>query len=103
MYAIVENGSRQHRVEEGTTLLIDHKDGVEAGQSIEFDRVLLVESNGTAKIGQPLVPGAKVVAQVLGAASKKTVTQKFRRRKNSRRLRGHTQPYLRVKVTSIAG
>src|SRR4029077_7227225 len=62
-----------------------------------------VESGGSAKIGQPHVAGAKVVTEVVDFPKKKTVTQKFRRRKNSKRLTGHTQPYVRGKVKQIVG
>ena len=100
MYAIFEDGSRQYRAEVGSTIVIDYRE-VEAGSTLELTKVLLVEDGGTASIGKPLVAGAKVVTQVLDFPTKKTVIQKFRRRKNYRRLKGHTQPFVRVKVTEI--
>jgi large subunit ribosomal protein L21 len=103
MYAIFEDGSRQYRVEQGSTVNIDHRDGVAVGDTLNLNKVLLVGGEGAAKIGRPLVAGANVVAKVVGLPTKKTMTQKFRRRKNYRRLKGHTQPYLRVTVESIAG
>ena len=104
MYAVFEDGSRQYRVEQGTTVLIDHRDDVKVGDTLDLNKVLLIGGgDGAAKIGRPLVAGAKVLAKVVGLPTKKTMTQKFRRRKNSKRLRGHTQPYLRVTVESIAG
>ena len=104
MYAVFEDGSRQYRVEQGTTVLIDHRDDVKVGDTLDLDKVLLIGGGtGEAKIGQPLLAGAKVLAKVVGLPTKKTMTQKFRRRKNSKRLRGHTQPSLRVTVGSIAG
>ena len=60
--------------------------------------MLLVQSGADTQIGQPLVAGAKVVAEVIDLPTKKTMIQKFRRRKNTDRLKGHTQPYVRVKV-----
>jgi large subunit ribosomal protein L21 len=102
MYAVFEDGSRQYRVEEGSTVNIDHRE-CEAGQTLELTKVLLVESGGTAKIGQPLVAGAKVVVEVVGFPRVKVQSQLFRRRKNVKRLRGHTQPYVRVKVKQIVG
>jgi large subunit ribosomal protein L21 len=101
MYAIFEDGSRQYRVEEGSVVNIDHRECTE-GQTLELSKVLLV-GGATAKIGQPLVAGAKVVVEVVGFPRVKTQTQLFRRRKNVRRLRGHTQPYVRVKVKQIVG
>ena len=63
--------------------------------------MLLVSTGADTQIGQPLVAGAKVVAEVIGHPTKKSIIQQFRRRKNYRRLKGHTQPYVRVKVTDI--
>lgn len=102
MYAIFEDGARQYRAEEGKLITIDYRE-VKAGDTVELTKVLLVENGGSAKIGQPHVAGAKVVAEVVGFPKTKTVTQKFRRRKNSKRLTGHTQPYVRVKVKQIVG
>jgi large subunit ribosomal protein L21 len=102
MYAIFEDGSRQYRVEEGSTVLIDHRE-CNAGDTLELTKVLLVGEGAGAKIGQPLVGGAKVVVQVIDFPKTKTQTQLFRRRKNVRRLRGHSQPHVRVKVTQIVG
>lgn len=102
MYAIIEDGSRQYRAEEGKPLVLDYRE-CEAGQTLELTNVLLVESGGTAKIGQPKVAGAKVVAEVVDFPTKKVQTQLFRRRKNVRKLRGHTQPYVRVMVKQIVG
>ncbi len=102
MYAIIEDGSRQYRVEEGGTVVLDYRE-LKAGDTLELTKVLLVHSGSDAKIGQPLVAGARVVTEVVDFPKKKTVIQKFRRRKNYRRLKGHTQPYVRVKVTQIVG
>ncbi len=100
MYAIIEDGSRQYRVEEGSTLTLDYRETA-IGQPLELNKVLLLASGADVQIGQPLVPGARVVAEVVEFPKKKTVIQKFRRRKNYRRLKGHTQPFVRVKVTRI--
>lgn len=100
MYAIVTDGSRQYRAEEGALIVIDYRD-VKAGDTIELDKVLLVQNGDATSIGQPLVAGAKVVTEVVDLPKKKTMTQKFRRRKNSKRLRGHTQHYVRVRVKQI--
>lgn len=100
MYAIFEDGSRQYRVEEGSAVTIDYRD-VKLGDTIELNKVLLIGKDGGATIGQPLVAGAKVVAEVVDFPKVKTVAQYFRRRKASKRLRGHTQPHIRVKVKQI--
>ena len=102
MYAIFEDGSRQYRAEAGALIILDHREAA-VGDTVTLDRVLLVSRDGIATIGQPLVAGAKVLAQVVDFPRVKTMTQKFRRRKASKRLRGHTQPHVRVKVTEIVG
>ena len=102
MYAIFEDGSRQYRVEEGSVVVIDYRD-VKPGDTIELDKVLLTADGDSAKIGRPLVSGAKVVAEVVDLPKKKTVIQKFKRRKTYKRLKGHTQPYVRIRVKQIVG
>jgi large subunit ribosomal protein L21 len=102
MYAIFEDGSRQYRVEAGSTVVVDYRE-TEPGKTLEFTKVLLVSSGADTQIGRPLVEGARVVAEVVDLPTTKTRTQKFRRRKASKRLKGHTQPYGRVKVTHILG
>ena len=101
MYAIIEDGSRQYRAEEGKLLTLDHRP-VMIGDTVELGHVLLIGNDGApATLGLPHIPGAKVVATVVDFPRVKTMTQKFRRRKASKRLRGHTQPHIRVKVTQI--
>ena len=100
MFAIFEDGSRQYRVEPGTTVNIDYREA-ELGQRLELGKVLLLGDGADAVIGQPLVAGARVLAEVVDFPRVKTMTQKFRRRKNYRRLKGHTQPHVQVKVTHI--
>lgn len=100
MYAIIEDGSRQYRVEPNGSVVIDYRE-VAIGDSIELGRVLLFQSGADTLIGQPLVEGARVLGVVTELPKKKTVIQKFRRRKNYRRLKGHTQPYVRVQVKHI--
>ena len=103
MYAIFEDGSRQYRAEAGKLIVLDYREGLKEGDTLELPHVLLVGKDGGATIGVPHVTGAKVVATVVGFPTVKTMTQKFRRRKASKRLRGHTQPHIRVKVESIVG
>lgn len=102
MYAIFEDGSRQYRAEEGALIVLDYRD-VKPGDTVELTKVLLYQNGDTTKIGQPLVGGAKVVAEVVDLPKLKTVIQKFKRRKNYRRLKGHTQPHIRVRVKQIVG
>jgi large subunit ribosomal protein L21 len=101
MYAIFENGSHQFRVSEGDTIIIDRRDA-EPGSTIEFPNVLLLAGTDGPVIGTPFVEGARVVARVVNQfRAKKIIIQKFRRRKNYRRRRGHRQPYTTVQITSV--
>ena len=103
MYAIIADGGRQYRVEEGQELAIDFRDS-SAGEKLVFDRVLAVsDGSGDLKLGTPVVEGASVQAEVVGAEKgEKLVVQKIRRRKNSRRKTGHRSLYTRVKIAKIS-
>lgn len=107
MYAVFEDGSRQYRVSEGDVLWVDFRD-VAKGTRLTFDRVLLYRNGDDLQIGRPLLTGARVVADVVRRPTEddpnpsiKVYVQKFRRRKNSRRLRGHRQPYVEVQIKHI--
>ena len=102
MYAIISDGSRQYRVEEGQELVVDYRD-VKPGEKVTFQKVLAVGGEGDAKLGSPLVAGASVVAEVLGPEKgEKLVIQKLRRRKNFRRKTGARQVFTRVKIGKIS-
>src|SRR4051812_10521341 len=101
MYAIFEDGSHQFRVREGDRIVIDRRDG-EPGSELIFPKVLLLAGAGEPVIGTPLVEGARVVAKVVNHfRDKKIVIQKFRRRKNMRRRKGHRQSMVTVQITSV--
>jgi large subunit ribosomal protein L21 len=100
MYAIFEDGARQFMVEEGDVVQVDFRE-VEVGGRVEFDRVLLFHTGDEARVGQPTVAGARVIAEVLDHPSTKTYIQKFRRRKNYRRFRGHRQYFMEVGIVEI--
>ena len=103
MYAIVADGGRQYKVEEGQTLEIDYRE-LEEGSELTFDRVLAVSDGQNFKLGKPTVDGAKVTATVIAETKgDKIYVQKFRRRKNSKRRTGHRQKYVKVQINSIAG
>ncbi len=100
MYAVIKTGGKQYRVSEGQRLRVERLDG-NPGDKLSFDQVLLVGGD-SLKIGQPLVPGAKVSAEIVGHdRAKKIIVFKFRRRKNYRRKQGHRQPYTELKITGI--
>lgn len=104
MYAIIADGGRQYKVEEGQELAIDFRDS-SAGDKLKFEKILAVsDGQGDLKIGTPTVDGASVEAEVVGAEKgEKLVVQKLRRRKNSRRKTGHRSIYTRVKIAKITG
>ena len=100
MYAVFEDGSRQYRVSEGDVVRVDYRDA-DIGSRIEFPRVLLFQDQGGLQIGRPLVEGVRVLGEVVEQPSIKLYIQHFRRRKNSRRLSGHRQHYVTVRVRNI--
>lgn len=103
MYAIIVDGGRQFKVEEGQEFKLDYRD-VKAGDELKFDQVLAYSDGTSTKIGQPTVAGVSVVAEVVGASQgPKLVVQKHRRRKNSRRKTGHRQLHTTVRVSKIVG
>ena len=101
MYAIIDTGGRQQKVTSGDTIRVDRElSGDE--KTITFDRVLLVGGEGPAKIGAPLVAGATVSADVIGAVKgPKIDIVKYKRRKGYHKKQGHRQPQLEVKITGI--
>lgn len=102
MYAIISDGSRQYRVEEGQELVVDYREA-KPGETVTFDRVLAVGGDGDTKLGQPLVAGASVTAEVVGAEKgEKLVIQKMRRRKNFRKKTGERHIFTRVRVGKIS-
>jgi large subunit ribosomal protein L21 len=100
MYAVFEDGSRQYRVSAGDVVKLDYREA-EVGSALELGRVLFYGNEGDIQIGQPLVVGARVLAEVIGFPSTKYYIQKFRRRKNSKRLKGHRQHYTQVRIRHI--
>ncbi|QDT38663.1 50S ribosomal protein L21 [Stratiformator vulcanicus] len=103
MFAIIEDGSRQYRVEPGRRFSIDYRDGSEEGGTITFDKVMLANGGAASVIGQPLIEGATVVGEIVRPEEKgeKLEIQKLRRRKNSRRHTGHRQKYTLVSISEI--
>ena len=101
MYAIIETGGKQFRVEEGSKLRIAALDA-EAGTEVTFDKVLLLGGEAFS-VGTPYIENAKVTAEILdhGRGEKILVFKKWRRN-DSRKLQGHRQDYTTIKITSIS-
>ena len=101
MYAIIETGGKQYRVQEGDVIFVE-KLNAEEGSNVTFDKVLFVSKEGTANFGNPLVKEASVSARVIGhGKEKKIIVFKYKPKKNYRRKQGHRQPYTKVQIEKI--
>ncbi|WP_135555053.1 50S ribosomal protein L21 [Paenibacillus cymbidii] len=101
MYAIIETGGKQYKVQEGDVLYIEKLESGE-GESVSFDRVLLVSKDSGVTVGSPLVAGATVSAKVeKHGKGKKIIVYKYKAKKNYRRKQGHRQPYTKVVIDKI--
>lgn len=99
MYAIIETGGKQYRVEEGDVLDVEllHADG-----EVKFDKVLLIHDGQNSKIGLPHLQKCSVHAEVIGTEKgPKVIAFKYKKCKNYRRTVGHRQKYSRVKIKKI--
>jgi large subunit ribosomal protein L21 len=102
VYAIIETGGKQYRVQPGDTIDIELLDLAEGQEQVEFDRVLLVGDGENVKIGTPVVSGAKVIAKSLGGLrGPKIEIVKYKRRKGYRLHTGHRQNLLRVQIDQV--
>ncbi len=103
MYAVIKTGGKQYRVSANDTLVIEKIEG-DAGAAVEFAEVLMIGGDGAAKVGAPNIAGAKVTAEVVEQGrGDKVISFKKRRRKNSRRKRGHRQHLTTVRIKEIVG
>lgn len=101
MFAVVKTGGKQYKVASGDVIKVEKLEA-EAGATIELDQVLMVGDEAKVTVGVPTVAGASVAFTVLEQAKgPKVITFKKRRRKNSRRTRGHRQQITVLRVTGI--
>jgi len=101
MYAIIETGGKQYKVQEGDILFIE-KLSANEGDAFVFEKVLAVSDEGTLRTGSPSVDGASVTAKVLAhGKGKKIIIYKYKAKKTERRKNGHRQPYTRVQIQAI--
>ncbi len=103
MYAIVEINGQQFKVEAGKKLFVHHIAEVETGNTVEFEKVLLVDNDGTITVGAPVIEGAKVVAEVLSPLVKgeKVLVFHKKRRKGYRKLNGHRQQFTELTIKEV--
>ena len=101
MYAIIETGGKQLKVEAGDAIFVEKLE-VEAGEKVTFDKVVLVSEDKKVEVGAPYVKGVKVEGKVVAnGKGKKILVYKYKAKKNYRRTQGHRQPYTKVEITSI--
>ena len=101
MYAIIETGGKQYKVEAGDVIYIEKLD-VEAESEVVFDKVIAVGSEDGIKTGAPYVEGATVAAKaVKNGKGKKIVVFTYKAKKNAKRKMGHSQPYTKVEISAI--
>ncbi len=104
MYAIIRDGSHQHRVEQGQTVRVAYRAAAEPGETLEFDDVLAVGEGAELRVGQPTVEGASVTLRVKRhGKAKKIVVYRFIRRKNHHKKQGHRQKFTEAVVETIQG
>ena len=104
MFAVISDRSRQIGVRVGDVVACDLNQDWKEGASVTFERVLLLSNEGQVRVGKPVVEGASVQGKVLGDfRGVKTVSMRFKRRKNVRRKQGHRESYTRVEITAIQG
>ena len=101
MYAIVETGGKQYRVENGTVVQVESLSG-DVGGTVELSDVRLVHGDNGLVVGQPLVKGAKVTAEIVDQGRTRSIMVfKKQRRKNYRRTKGHRQSFTKLRITGI--
>lgn len=101
MYAVIETGGKQYKVQEGDVLYIEKLE-VGEGEAVSFDKVLLVSKEDGLVVGSPLVSGATVSGKVeKHGKGKKIIVFKYKSKKNIRKKQGHRQPYTKVVIDKI--
>ena len=103
MFAVVKTGGKQYKVKEGDVIKIEKLEG-KIGDPIELGEILLIEDAPDIRIGQPLVPNAKVICSILNhGKNKKILVFKAKRRKGYQKKQGHRQMYTSLKIDKIIG
>lgn len=102
MFAVIETGGKQYKVNEGDVIFVEKLDVAE-GDKVTFDKVLAVASDNGVKTGTPVVEGASVTASVVkNGKAKKIYVMTYKSKKNEKRKMGHRQPYTKVQIEKIA-
>ena len=103
MYAIVEINGQQFKAEQGKKLFVHHIKDSEEGQTVEFEKVLLVDKDGAVEVGAPAVNGAKVGCEVVTPLGKgdKVIVFKMKRRKDYRKKNGHRAQFTQIEIKQV--
>jgi large subunit ribosomal protein L21 len=102
MYAIIETGGKQYRVEEGETIFIEKVKAAD-GEVVAFEKVLMISGDEGLTIGKPYIENAKVEATILKTGKqKKVIIFKYKAKKDYRKKQGHRQPFTQVKIDKIS-
>lgn len=102
MYAVIETGGKQYRVQEGDVITVE-KLNVSAGDDITFERVLLMNDGEKVQVGSPIVEAAKVFGTVVeNGKGEKVIIFKYKSKKDYRKKQGHRQPYTMVKIEALS-
>ena len=103
MFAVIETGGKQYKVNEGDVIFVEKLDVAE-GEKVVFDKVLVVAGEDGVKTGKPTVEGATVSANVVkNGKAKKIYVMTYKSKKNEKKKIGHRQPYTKVQITKIEG
>ena len=102
MYAVIEAGGKQYRVQEGDVITVE-KLNVEAGETVAFDKVLVLGEGKDIKVGAPYTGDVVTGSVVENGKGQKVIIFKYKAKKDYRKKQGHRQPYTMVKIESLTG
>ena len=102
MYAVIETGGKQYRVQEGDTIMVEKMD-VQAGDKVTFDKELVLNDGKELKVGTPYLDASVSASVVENGKAKKVIIFKYKAKKDYRKKQGHRQPYTMVKIDSLGG
>lgn len=103
MYAIIETGGKQYRVQRDDELKVEKLKGKGAGEKVQFKKVLLVNEDGEVELGKPYLDEAVVEGEIIEEGRDEKVTVfTYKKRKGQRRKLGHRQPYTKVRIDNIS-
>lgn len=103
MYAIIETGGKQYKVQEGDSINVELL-RAEVGDVVELDKVLMVSNGENIQVGAPYLPEVKVQAKIQShGKGRKIIVYKYKSKKNYRRKQGHRQPFTKIAIEKIVG